>query len=72
MAKILVIDDEEGIRDLLDTLLSRKGYDVVLAESGQKGLEPQSIHHSRPISSVDTSPIGLIRQKKALPQKVDP
>ena len=39
MAKILVIDDEQGIRDLLDTLLSRKGYDVVLAENGRKGLE---------------------------------
>ena len=39
MAKILVIDDESGIRDLLHTLLRRKGYDVVLAESGQKGLE---------------------------------
>ena len=39
MAKILVIDDEPGIRELLDTLLRRKGYDVVLAESGQKGLE---------------------------------
>ena len=39
MAKILVIDDEQGIRDLLDTLLRRKGYDVVLADNGQKGLE---------------------------------
>ena len=39
MPKILVIDDEPSIRDLLDTLLSRKGYDVVLAASGQKGLE---------------------------------
>ena len=39
MAKILVIDDESGIRDLLDTLLSRKGYDVILTDSGQKGLE---------------------------------
>ena len=39
MAKILVIDDEVGIRDLLDTILRRKGYDVVLAESGAKGLE---------------------------------
>ena len=39
MAKILVIDDEQGIRNLLDTLLRRKGYDVVLAESGSKGLE---------------------------------
>jgi two-component system, OmpR family, response regulator len=39
MAKILVIDDEPSIRELLDTLLSRKGYGVVLAGSGQKGLE---------------------------------
>jgi DNA-binding NtrC family response regulator len=39
MSKILVIDDEQGIRSLLDTLLSRKGYEVVLAASGQKGLE---------------------------------
>lgn len=39
MAKILVIDDEQGIRNLLDTLLRKKGYDVVLAENGWKGLE---------------------------------
>ena len=39
MAKILVIDDEQSIRDLLDRLLRRKGYYVVLAESGRKGLE---------------------------------
>jgi len=39
LAKILVIDDEQGIRDLLETLLRRKGYDVVLAANGQKGLE---------------------------------
>ena len=39
MVKILVIDDEEGIRSLLDTLLGRKGYEVVLADGGRKGLE---------------------------------
>src|SRR5258707_1310369 len=39
MAKILVVDDEQSIRNLLDTLLKRKGYDVVLAESGRKGLD---------------------------------
>ena len=38
MAKILVIDDELSIRSLLDTLLGRKGHDVVLAANGQKGL----------------------------------
>jgi DNA-binding response OmpR family regulator len=31
-----VIDDEQGIRNILDTLLSRKGYDVVLADGGRK------------------------------------
>lgn len=39
MTKILVIDDEQSIRNLLDTLLRRKGYDVVLAENGPKGLD---------------------------------
>ena len=39
MAKILVIDDEQGIRNLLHTLLRRKGYDVILADSGEHGLE---------------------------------
>jgi DNA-binding NtrC family response regulator len=39
MATVLVIDDEDGIRNLLETLLSRKGYEVVLASNGQRGLE---------------------------------
>ena len=39
MSKILVIDDEQGIRNLLDTLLSRKSYEVVPASNGQNGLE---------------------------------
>lgn len=39
MAKILVIDDDRGIRSLLDSLLRRKGYEVVLAENGLKGLD---------------------------------
>ncbi len=37
--KILVIDDEERIRGLLATILQRKGYAVLLAESGQNGLD---------------------------------
>ena len=39
MSKILVIDDERSIRDLLHALFSQKGYDVVLAENGPRGLE---------------------------------
>ena len=36
---ILVIDDEEIMRDILETLLVREGYQVRLAASGRAGLE---------------------------------
>ena len=36
MSHILVIDDEESIRKLLQTVLTRKGHKVWLAENGQK------------------------------------
>jgi len=39
MAKVLVIDDELGVLDLVDEVLYRKGHDVVLAESGGAGLK---------------------------------
>lgn len=39
MAKILIVDDEPYIRRFLSTLLSHKGYNVTLAEDGQKGLD---------------------------------
>jgi DNA-binding NtrC family response regulator len=39
MAKVLVIDDELGVLDLIDNVLYHKGHDVVLAESGRTGLK---------------------------------
>lgn len=39
MSKILVIDDEESIRILFKVSLTHKGYEVVLAEDGEKGIE---------------------------------
>jgi two-component system, OmpR family, alkaline phosphatase synthesis response regulator PhoP len=38
MAKILVIDDEEDIRTLLQYNLIKEGYEVEIAENGEKGL----------------------------------
>jgi DNA-binding NtrC family response regulator len=35
---ILVVDDEEVMRDVLQTLLTQAGYDVTLAENGPEGL----------------------------------
>ncbi len=39
MARILVIDNEPSVRNLLDTVLRRKGHEVVLAERGRKGVQ---------------------------------
>ena len=38
MARILVIDDEAGIRRALQILLERAGYEVLAASDGQEGL----------------------------------
>src|ERR687891_865226 len=38
-ASVLVIDDEEIMRDILGTLLEREGYSVRLAAAGQEGLD---------------------------------
>jgi YesN/AraC family two-component response regulator len=39
MSKILIIDDEEGIRKLLTLSLESDGYEVFSAASGEEGLE---------------------------------
>lgn len=39
MAKIIVVDDEEDIRNVLKQVLERAGYEVEVAESGKEGLE---------------------------------
>jgi len=45
--KILVIDDEEMIRDLVQKILTRAGFAVVTAESGQSGINifADNLHH---------------------------
>ncbi len=35
-AKILVVDDEESIREFLEIMLRKEGYEITLAEDGQK------------------------------------
>ena len=38
-ASILVIDDEEIMREILEALLTREGYQVRLASTGAEGIE---------------------------------
>ena len=42
---ILVVDDSEDMRDLLQRLLERAGYGVVVAEDGQASLTQAKLHH---------------------------
>ncbi len=42
--KILVIDDEEGLRELISMALSQKGYEVVDAINGEEGIEKAQQH----------------------------
>jgi two-component system response regulator ResD len=39
MHRILVIDDEPNIRSILSALLEKLGYDVEVAEDGEKGVK---------------------------------
>jgi DNA-binding NtrC family response regulator len=39
MANILVIDDDEAIRDLLEMILTIDKHDVTLAEDGEQGMK---------------------------------
>lgn len=38
MARILVIDDEEGIRNIIEEMLAEAGHEVFVAADGREGL----------------------------------
>lgn len=42
--KILVVDDEKRIRELLDLRLSSQGYEVIQARHGEEGVEQAKRH----------------------------
>ena len=39
MAKILIVEDNEMNRDMLSRRLIRKGFEIVMAEDGKKGVD---------------------------------
>lgn len=44
-AKILVVDDEPGVRNLLKTMLSRKGYAPESTDNGDDALKRLGAEH---------------------------
>jgi|GEM_PF-106762 len=51
MARILVIDDEPSVRDLLNSMLSNEGYEVMEAANGEMAIK---LLHERPADLVVT------------------
>jgi len=39
MARILVIDDEQQVREVIGRILERLGHEVAIAQNGEEGLE---------------------------------
>ncbi|MDA1091160.1 MAG: response regulator [Proteobacteria bacterium] len=39
MTRILIIEDDQEIRELIQRLLERAGYDTIMAEDGVEGME---------------------------------
>jgi len=71
-ASILVIDDEEVMRDVLQTLLSQAGYQVTLAEDGDRGLALARKHpHDAAIVDVMLPEMGGLDVLEEL-KKIDP
>ncbi len=39
MARVLIVDDEPSVREILSTFIGQHGYETAVAEDGQKALE---------------------------------
>ena len=68
--RVLVVDDERSMRELLSIVLKREGYDVVLAESGRSALaalerEPFDLLISD-IKMPDMSGVDVLRAAKRI------
>jgi DNA-binding NtrC family response regulator len=70
MAKILVIDDEPGILDLLYNVLRHKGHEAVLAELGRKGVQLFQREHPHAtildLKMLDMDGLDVLREIRAL------
>ncbi len=51
MKRVMIVDDEEQIRDVLMKILQRHGYQVVVAEHGRQAV---SIFESNPVDLIIT------------------
>jgi len=51
VARILIIEDDVSVREFLESLLQRAGFDTVTAANGKEGME---VFHTPPVDLVIT------------------
>jgi DNA-binding response OmpR family regulator len=70
MGKVLVVDDERLMRDLLGALLTRHGHDVITAASGPEGLELFRTHRPQltilDLSMPDMDGIAVLKRVRVI------
>lgn len=45
MHTILIVDDDEDIRDIIEYSLEKEGFQVLTAENGEEGIKSATLHH---------------------------
>src|SRR5213595_3102126 len=72
--RLLVVDDERSMRELLSIVLRREGYDVTLAENGRLAIEQlERARFDLLISDIkmpDMSGVDVLRAAKRLDQDI--
>jgi len=75
VAKLLVIDDERAILDMLALSLSREGYEVLTAENGEIGLEIFEQHRPKLVLTDIKMPgidgIEVLKRIKAIDEEAE-
>jgi two-component system, NtrC family, response regulator PilR len=70
MARVLVVDDERSMRELLSIVLRREGYEVTVAENGRKAIDAlEQARFDLLISDIkmpDTSGVEVLRAAKKI------
>ena len=68
MTKILIVEDNEMNRDMLTRRLKRRGYDIVIAEDGQEGLEKMGVENPDLVLMDINMPV-MDKAKKSIDKK---
>jgi two-component system response regulator PilR (NtrC family) len=74
LPRILVVDDERSMRELLSIVLRREGYEVVLAEDGRSAIEQLGLQSIdlliSDIKMPDMSGVDVLRAAKTIDQDI--